>query len=66
METTMFFGLITTSHPIEVAYTIGALAIAVAILVINTIAVVIEELVVRTKVGQWLTAKLFQLKQLAS
>ena len=66
METTMFFGLITTSHPIEVAYTIGALAVAVAILVINTIAVVIEELAVRTKVGQWLTAKLFQLKQLAS
>ena len=66
METTMFFGLITTSHPIEVAYTIGALAIAVAILVINTIAVIVEKLVMRTKVGQWLTAKLFQLKQLVS
>ena len=77
METTMFFGLITTSHPIEAAYTIGALAVAVAYFigavggliaygVFHIATVIVKELVVRTKAGQWLSAKLFQLKQLAS
>lgn len=58
METTMFFGLVTTPQPIELAYCIGAIAGLLMCGVIHVIAGRIEKLV-NTRVGQWLITKLF-------
>ena len=58
METTMFFGLATSSQPIELAYCIGAIAGLLMCVVIDVIAGGIEKLV-NTRVGQWLITKLF-------
>ncbi len=58
METTMFFGLVTTPQPIEVAYCIGAIAGLLWCVVLHEIAGGIEKLV-NTRVGQWLITKLF-------
>ena len=58
METTMFFGLVTTPQPIELAYCIGAVAGLLMWEVINVIAGRVEKLV-NTRVGQWLITKLF-------
>ena len=58
METTMFFGLVTTPQPIEVAYFIGAVGGLIAYGVFNITIVGIEKLV-NTRVGQWLITKLF-------
>ena len=58
METTMFFGLVTTPQPIELAYFIGAVAGLLMCVVIDVIAGGIEKLV-NTRVGQWLITKLF-------
>lgn len=58
METTMFFGLVTTPQPIELAYFIGAVGVLLMWGVIHVIAGRIEKLV-NTRVGQWLITKLF-------
>ena len=58
METTMFFGLVTTPQPIEFAYFIGAIAGFLMCGVIDVIAGRIEKLV-NSRVGQWLITKLF-------
>ena len=58
METTMFFGIVTTPQPIELAYCIGAVAGLLVCGVIDVIAGGIEKLV-NTRVGQWLITKLF-------
>ena len=54
----MFFGLVTTPQPIELAYFIGAVAGLLMWGVIGVIAGGIEKLV-NTRVGQWLITKLF-------
>ena len=54
----MFFGLVTTPQPIELAYFIGAIAGLLMCGVIHVIAGRIEKLV-NTRVGQWLITKLF-------
>ena len=58
METTMFFGLVTTPQPIELAYFIGAVGGLIAYGVFHITVVGIEKLV-NTRVGQWLITKLF-------
>ena len=58
METTMFFGLVTTPQPIELAYFIGATGGLIAYGIFHITIVVIEKLV-NTRVGQWLITKLF-------
>ena len=58
METTMFFGLITTPYPIELAYFLGAIIALSAVMFIDQLATIIDELV-NTRVGQWLITKLF-------
>ena len=58
METTIFFGIITTPYPIELAYLIGATGTVLAIGLTSILAIIIEKLV-NTRVGQWLITKLF-------
>lgn len=58
METTMFFGLVTTPQPIEVAYFIGAVGGLMAYGVFCVTIIGIEKLV-NSRVGQWLITKLF-------
>lgn len=58
METTMFFGLVTTPQPIELAYFIGAIAVLLTCGVIHVIAGGIVKLI-DSRVGQWLITKLF-------
>ncbi len=54
----MFFGLATSSQPIELAYCIGAIAGLLWCVVLHEIAGGIEKLV-NSRVGQWLITKLF-------
>ena len=54
----MFFGLVTTPQPIELAYFIGAVGGLIAYGIFHITVVGIEKLV-NTRVGQWLITKLF-------